>query len=85
MERNACLSAIDALSKIGVNNKRNALYKRVEREFNRLTSAEVHTERMVPSDVTLQCPMTDMSSITSYEHSNPANAKKTAGVQPMLH
>ncbi len=68
--RNAYLSAIDALSKLGVKVKRDALYKRVEREFKRLTMAEVHTERMAPIDVTVQDAMTEMSSNTSYEHFN---------------
>ncbi len=40
---NSYLSAINALSKLGVKIKCDALYNRVERELKRLTMAEVHT------------------------------------------
>ncbi len=76
--RNEYLSAIDALSKLGVKINRDALYKRVEREFKRLEMAEVQAERMVPIDVTVQDAITEMSSITSCEFLNPANDNNRA-------
>ncbi len=50
----------------------------MEREFKWLTTAEVHVERAAPIDVTVQDVMTEMSSITSYKHSNPVNDKNRA-------
>ncbi len=78
--RNAYLPAIDALSKLGIKIKRDALYKRVEREFKRLTMADVHTERMAPNYVTVQDAMTEILSVTSYEHLNPVEDNNRASM-----
>ncbi len=78
LQRNAYHSAIDALRKIGVNMKRDALYKRVERQCNMTIPAEVLAERIQPVHTIVQDAMTEISSITNDKWSNTATKGDTA-------